>query len=134
MSKLILYFLILFNLYICENKEEALIFEINANIIKEKEFTVQAGQEFIIKLFSPSTSFVLLNKNEKDSVSFIKTEYQLEYCKEIKVYRDEKGYILYFFKANSVTEEPKLLKFTDSYSYLKQSNPIPKLIIKINVN
>ena len=136
MPKFIIYFIILFSLHICEKKEEASIFEVNANISKEKEFTVQAGQEFIIKLYSSTTSLVLLNKNEKDSVSFIKTEYELEYDKkkQQQLLRDEKGYILYFFKANAITEEPKLLKFADAYSYLKESNPVPKLIIKINVN
>ena len=74
MSKFIIYFLILFNLYICEKKEEIIVFEVNPNLGNEIEFTVQTGQEFIIKLFSYTASYVFINKNEKDSISFIKSE------------------------------------------------------------
>ena len=123
------------NLYNCEKKEESIVFEVNPNLVKEKEFTVNSGQEFIIKLYSRYTPWVLLNKNEKDYVTFIKTDYIEEYDEKDKTNRDKrKGYVLYYFKASSITKEPKLLKFTDTYTYLRESNPTPKFIIKINVS
>ena len=134
MSKFIICFLFLLNLYNCEKKQETLIFEVNPNIDNEKEFNVNVGQEFIIKVYCNLNSWVFLNKNEKDTISFIKSDYQAEYDKDEELGLGRKGYLFYFFKANSKTEEPKLLKFTDTYSYLRQTNPIPKFIIKINVN
>ena len=134
MSKFIIFFLFLLNLYKCEKKQEILIFEVNPNIDNEKEFNVNVGQEFIIKVYCNLNSWVFLNKNEKDTISFIKSDYQAEYDKDEELGLGRKGYLFYFFKANSKTEEPKLLKFTDTYSYLRQTNPIPKFIIKINVN
>ena len=135
MLKFIICFSFLLNLYNCEKKEESMTFEVNPNLGKEKEFNVNSGQEFIIKLYSRYTSWVLLNKNEKDSVTFIKTDYIEEYEEKDKKDREKRrGYILYYFKANSITKEPKLLKFTDTQTYLKESNPTPKFIIKINVN
>ena len=116
-------------------KEESIVFEVNPNLVKEKEFTVNSGQEFIIKLYSRYTPWVLLNKNEKDYVTFIKTDYIEEYDEKDKTNRDKrKGYVLYYFKASSITKEPKLIKFTDTHTYLRESNPIPKFIIKINVS
>ena len=134
MSKLIICFLFLLNLYNCEKKQETLIFEVNPNIDNEKEFNVNVGQEFIIKLYCSINSWVFLNKNEKDTITLIETDYQAVHDKDEELGLGRKGYLLYFFKANSITEEPKLLKFTDTYSYLRQTNPIPKFIIKINVN
>ena len=135
MLKYIICFLLLLNLYNCEKKTESMVFEVNPNLVKEKEFTVNSGQEFIIKLYSRDTPWVLLNKNEKDYVAFIKTDYIEEYEEKDKKNRDKrKGYVLYYFKASSATKEPKLLKFTDTYTYLRESNPTPKFIIKINVS
>ena len=134
MSKLIICFLFLLNLYNCEKKQETLIFEVNPNIDNEKEFNVNVGQEFIIKLYCSIDSWVFLNKNEKDTITLIKTDYQTVHDKDEELGLGRKGYLFYFFKANSITEKPKLLKFTDTYSYLRQTNPIPKFIIKINVN
>ena len=50
-----------------------------------------------------------------------------------KILEEEEDIYYIIFKTNSITNEPRLLKFTDTYSYLKQSNPIPKLIVKVNV-
>ena len=134
MSKFIICLFFIFNLYNCEQKEETLIFEVNPNASKEKELNVKVGEEFAIKLYCSSTSWVLLNKNEKESITFLKSEYQAEHYDGEELGLGRRGYLIYFFKANEITKEPKLLKFTDTYSYLKQSNPIPKFIIKINVN
>ena len=135
MLKYIICFLLLLNLYNCEKKAESMVFEVNPNLVKEKEFTINSGQEFIIKLYSRDTPWVLLNKKEKDYVAFLKTDYIEEYEEKDKKNRDKrKGYVLYYFKASSTTKEPKLLKFTDTYTYLRESNPTPKFIIKINVS
>ena len=134
MSKLIICFFFLFNFYNCEKEHKTLIFEINPKINKENEFNVKVGQEFVIKLNCISSSWVLLNKNEKGPVTFIKTEIEIDQRKREAIRVGGRDYLYYYFKSNSITKEPKLLKFTDTYSYLKQTNPTPKLVIKINVN
>ena len=134
MTKFIIYFIPLLNLYNCQKEERPMLFEVNPNIGNEKEFTVQVGQDFIIKLYTSITSYVLLNKNDKDSISYTKSEYQGIHDEDEKLGFGRRGYILYFFKANAVTDSPKLLKFSDTYSYLRERDPSPKFIVKINVN
>ena len=134
MSKSILLIILLFKFYVCQKKEIPEIFEINPKQIAETEITVQAGKEFCIKIYCIGTSYVLLNKNENnDSITLIKTDSITEHYEEENI-GGRRSHLLYYFKANSITKEPKLLKYTDTYSYLKQSNPIPKLLIKVNVN
>ena len=134
MSRYLIFILFLFNFYNCEKKEEIAIYEVNPNIGKEKEFNVKVGDEFAIKLLCSSSSWVFLNKKEKDSVTFLKSDHEEEHYDGEQLGLGRRGYIFYFFRASEVTKEPKLLKFTDTYSYLKQTNPIPKFVIKINVN
>ena len=82
-----------------------------------------------------SISWVFLNKDEvKDSLTFIRTEYEDNRYAGKKVGLGRGGYLIYYFKATSVTKEPKLLKFSDTYSYLKQKEPVPKQVIKINIS
>ena len=133
MSKYILILIFLIKLNVCIKKEVADTFLINPNAESEKEITIEEGKEFCIKLLCFSTSYVLLNKNEnEDSIHFEGTDSISEYYEEENI-GGRKGYLFYFFQAKTVTKESKLLKFTDTYSYLKQKNPIPKLIVKINV-
>ena len=134
MSKFLILIILILNCYICQKKERIEIFEINPNIITEKEITVQSGQEFCIKISTFIKSYVLLNNNENiDSIPLIKTDSITEHYEGEDI-GGRKGYLLYYFKANSITKEPKLLKYTDTYSYLKQSNPEIKVLIKVNVN
>ena len=133
MSKYILLFLILINIYKCDKKEEIETFLINPNLTKEKEINIQTGKLFCIKIPTFTSSYVLLNKKENnDAIPFQKTDSYTEHYEQESI-GGRRGYLLYYFKANSITREPKLLKFTDTYSYLKQKEPIPKLIIKVNV-
>ena len=131
MLKFTIYLFALFNLYYCE---EPLIFEVNPLVNKEVEYNVKQGQEFIIKLVCSTFSYVFLNKNQLNSLTFIKSDYKTDHDKEEKVDFGRRGSLIYLFKANSPTTEPSLLKFTDAYSYLKQENPIPKLVVKINIS
>ena len=133
MSKYILILIFLIKLNVCIKKEVADTFLINPNAESEKEITIEEGKEFCIKLLCFSNSYVLLNKNEnEDSIHFEGTDSISEYYEEENI-GGRKGYLFYYFQAKAVTKESKLLKFTDTYSYLKQKNPIPKLIVKINV-
>ena len=134
MSKNIILLLFLLNLYACEEEAKNIIFKVNPNIDNEKEFNVDSGEEFTIELHSFSSSWVLLNKKELKSLTFIKTNYKFEPVESGLFGPQRKGHVCYIFKANSKTEEPALIKFTDTYYYLKQANPEPKFIIKINVN
>ena len=127
-----IYFIIsyLINIYKCDKKEEIETFLINPNLVKEKEINIQTGKIFCIKIFT--SSYVLLNKKENsDTIPFQKTDSYTEHYEQENI-GGRRGY-LYYFKANSITKEPRVLKFTDTYSYLKQKEPIPKLIIKVNV-
>ena len=124
---------ILLNIYQCIKKEVSLTFPINPLTVSEKEILIESGQEFCIKIFCYTSSYVLLNKNENsDSIPFLGTDSIQEHYENEDI-GGRRGYLLYYFKANSITKEPRLLKFTDTYSYLKEANPIPKLIVKVNV-
>ena len=133
MSKYVLFFLILINIYKCDKKEDIETFLINPNLVKEKEINIQQGKEFCIKISTFTASYVFLNKNENsDAIPLQKTDSYTEHYEGESI-GGRRGYLLYYFKATSITKEPRLLKFTDTYSYLKQKEPIPKLIIKVNV-
>ena len=135
MSRYLIFIFFLLNIYTSEKEEEKVsIYEVNPNLGKEKEFNVKVGDQFAIKLICNSNSWVFLNKNEKDSVTFIKADYEAENDDVEYIGLGRRGYLYYYFRANEITKEPKLLKFTDTYSYLKQTNPTPKFVIKINVN
>ena len=141
MIKFIICLSLLLNRYNCEEwVRRREVFEVNPDLVKEKEFTVKAGEEFIIKVYCASDSWKLLNGDERDTVTFIKIgnikdNDEIEENEYNNIYNPVKikCFTLYYFKANSKTKEPKLLKFTDSFSYLMESNPTAKLIIKINV-
>ena len=142
MSRFILSFILLIlliNVYICQKEGEKIkIFDVivNRNIINE--INVKVGEEFGLKLFcSPGTgkTWILLNKNEiKDPISFIKTGSEKYHYEGEELGLGRGGYLYYYFKAVSATEEPKVLNFTDAYTYLKQENPIPSEFVKINVS
>ena len=133
MSKYILLLLILIQLNICIKKEVADTFYINPNLESEKEITIEEGKEFCIKISCMTKSYVLLNKNEnEDSLHFQGTD-SLEEHYENEYLGGRRSYLLYYFEAKSVTKESKILKFTDTYSYLRQKNPIPTLNVKINI-
>ena len=139
MSIFILIFILLINFYICEKEEKKInIFdvEVERNIINE--FNVKVGEEFGLKFFcSPGTGkvWILLNKNEINvPISFIKTGSENYHYKGEELALGRGTYLSYYFKAVSVTEEPKLLNFTDAYTYLKKENPTPSEFVKINVS
>ena len=133
MSKYILILIFLIKLNVCIKKEVADTFLINPNAESEKEITIEEGKEFCIKLLCFSNSYVLLNKNEnEDSLHFQGTD-SLEEHYENEYLGGRRSYLLYYFEAKSVTKESKVLKFTDTYSYLRQKNPIPTLNVKINI-
>ena len=133
MSKYALFFIFLFNLYFCARPEEVETFLINPHLVSEKEITVETGKEFCIKIPTFSSSFVFLNKKENnDVIPFQKSDAYTEHYEQEDI-GGRRGYLLYYFKANGATKEARLLKFTDTYSYLKQTNPLPKLIVKVNV-
>ena len=139
MSIFILIFILLINFYICEKEEKKINIidvEVERNIINE--FNVKVGEEFGLKFFcSPGTGkvWILLNKNEiKDPISFIKTGSEKYHYEGEELGLGRGTYLYYYFKAVSVTEEPKLLNFTDAYTYLKKENPTPSEFVKINVS
>ena len=73
MSKYILLFLILINIYKCDKKEEIETFLVNPNLVKEKEINIQIGNIFCIKIPTFTSSYVLLNKKENsDTIPFQK--------------------------------------------------------------
>ncbi len=138
MSLYILIF-ILINFYICEKEEKKInIFdvEVDRNIINE--FNVKVGEEFVLKFFSfpgAGKTWILLNKNEiKDPIAFIKTGVEKYHYEGEELGLGRGTYLYYYFKAVSVTEEPKLLNFTDAYTYLQEENPTPSEFVKINVS
>ena len=139
MSKFILSFLLLLNFYICQKEQNKInIYDVivNQNIINE--INVKVGEEFGLKLFcSPGTgkTWILLNKNEiKDPIAFIKTGQENYYYEGEELGLGRGGYLYYYFKAVSATEEPKVLNFTDAYTYLREENPTPSEFVKITVS
>ena len=133
MSKYFLLLISLFNLYYCAKPDEVETFLINPNLVKEKEITIEAGKEFCIKIPTFTSSYVFLNKQENtDAIPFQKSDSYTEHYEGEEI-GGRRGYLLYYFKANASTKEPRLLKFTDTYSYLRETNPAPKLIVKVNV-
>ena len=80
-----------------------------------------------------SSSYVLLNKKDNNDVIVFQKTGSIDEHYDGENIGGRRGYLLYYFKTNSITNEPRVLKFTDTYSYLRQSNPIPKLIVKVNV-
>ena len=133
MSKFILLILFLFDVYYCTKKEEPETFLINPNSLSEKEITIKSGKEFVIKLACFSSSYVLLNKKDNNDVIVFQKTGSIDEHYDGENIGGRRGYLLYYFKTNSITNEPRVLKFTDTYSYLRQSNPIPKLIVKVNI-
>ena len=138
MTKYILFFLfVLLNLYNCEKEDKVKIYDVILNQGKTNEFNVKKGEEFALRLFcSPGTnSLILLNKKEnQDSLTYIKSDYEIVHYEGEELGLGRMGYLYYYFKATSETEEPKLIKFTDAYTYLQKENPTPTEIVKINVN
>ena len=133
MSKYITLLIILFNLYYCSKPEEVETFLINPNLVKEKDLSIEIGKEFCIKIPTFISSYVLLNKKENaDTIPLKKTDSYTEHYKNENL-GGRRGYLLYYFKANAATKEPRLLKFTDTYSYLREKDPKPKLIVKVSV-
>ena len=133
MSRYILFLIILLKVSNCLKREVADTFLINPNTINEKEINIQSGKEFCIKLSCVTSSYVLLNKNENDdAIPFLGSD-SIEDHYEGESFGGRRGYLLYYFNAKSITKESRLLKFTDTYSYLRQQNPVPKLIVKVNV-
>ena len=131
--KYIFVLFLLLNYNVCEGIDNAIIFEVNIFNGNGGEFNVKAGDIFALKLNTARYSWVMLNKNEiKDSVSFLKTDVSNPEPKDELGFA-KSGYLYYYFKANGKTKEPVLLKFTDAYSYLKEDNPTPKEIFRINV-
>ena len=132
--KPILYLLILLILSDCKEIDNAIFFEVNLFTGKGGEYNVKTGDIFALKLKTVAHSWVLLNKNEiKSSVTFLKTDISEPQPRD-SMGNEKSGYLYYYFKANSKTTEPVLLKYTDAYSYLKQADPIPKEVFKINVD
>ena len=139
MSRFILTFILLLNFYICEKEEGKIkIFdvEVERNIINE--FNVKVGEEFGLKFFcSPGTGnvWILLNRTEfKDPIAFIKTGSEPYHYVGEELGLGSGSYLYYYFKAVSVTKEPKLLNFIEAHTYLQQENPIPSEFVKINVS
>ena len=135
--KIILGLLFLFGLINCdETGGNVMIYDVVLNKgDSANEFNVKSGEEFALKFNCISISWVFLNKIEvKDYLTFLRTEYEDNRYAGNKIGLGRGGYIYYYFKATSVTKEPKLLKFSDVYSYLKQKEPVPKQIIKINIS
>ena len=132
--KCILYLVFLIILSDCKGIDNAIFFEVNRFTGNGGEYNVKVGDIFALKLNTVANSWVLLNKNEiKSSVTFLKTDISEPQPKD-SLGNERGGYLYYYFKANSKTTEPVLLKFTDAYSYLKQAEPIPKEVFKINVD
>ena len=138
MTKYILFFLfVLLNLYNCEKEDKVKIYDVILNQGKTNEFNVKKGEEFALRLYlGPGTkSIVLLNKKEnQDSLTYIKCDYEIVHYEGEELGLGRMGYLYYYFKATSETEEPKLIKFTDAYTYLQKENPTPTEIVKINVS
>ena len=133
MPKYITLLIILFNLYHCAKQDEIETFLINPSLVKEKDLLIEVGKEFCIKIPTFLSSYVLLNKKENsDVIPFQRTDSYTEHYENENL-GGRKGYLLYYFKANSITKEHRLLKFTDTYSYLREKEPKPKLIVKVNV-
>ena len=139
MSYFILGFILLINFYICQKEDQKInIYDVvlNQNIITE--INVKVGEEFGLKLFcSPGIgkTWILLNKNEiKDPIAFIKTGSENYHYEGEELGLGRGGYLYYYFKAISVTEEPKILNFTDVYTYLREENPTPSEFVKITVS
>ena len=134
MIKHFLSLLLLLNLYNSKEMDNAIFYEVHIFNGKGGEFNVKVGDIFALKLFTGKHSWVFLNKNEiKESISFIKSDYINNPESSDIIGLGRSGYIYYYFKAISPTKEPVLLNFTDAYSYLKQENPIPREVFKINV-
>ena len=138
MTKYILFFLFLLNLYNCEKEGKVNFFDVVLNQGKTNEFNVKVGEEFALRLYcSPGrkSTWVFLNRKEnQDSLTFIKSDYETKHYEGEELGLGRTGYLIYYFKATSETEEPKLIKFTDANSYLQQENHTPTEIVKINVN
>ena len=139
MSRFFLGFILLINFYICQKEEVKInIFDVKVNQNIINEIHVKVGEEFGLKLFcAPGTgkTWVLLNKNEiKDPIAFIKTGSEKYHYEGEELGLGRGGYLYYYFKAVSATEEPKILNFTDIYSYLKQENPTPSEFVKVTVS
>ena len=136
MSKIILCLLFLVGFINSdEDSGKVQIYDIVLNKGDINEFNVKSGEEFALRFNCVSISWVFLNKDEvKDSLTFIRTGYEDNRYAGKKVGLGRGGYLIYYFKATSVTKEPKLLKFSDVYSYLKQKEPVPKQVIKINIS
>ena len=138
MTKYILFILFVLNLSNCEKEEKVSIFEVIVNQGKNNEFNVKAGEEFALKLSCSAgkkSTWVLLNRKEiQESLTFIKSDYEIVHYEGEELGLGRKGYLIYHFKASSVTKEPILIKFADAYTYLQQENPTPDEIVKINVN
>ena len=138
MTKYILFFLFILNLSNCENEDKVNVYDVVLNQGKTNEFNVKVGEEFALRLYcSPGikATWVFLNRKEiQDSLTFIKSDYENVHYEGEELGLGRMGYLYYYFKATSETEEPKLIKFTDAYTYLKKENPTPTEIVKINVN
>ena len=138
MSKIILYLLFLLGLINNEEtKGNVMVYDVVLNKGDNiNEFNVKSGEEFALRFNCVSVSWVFLNKDEvKDGLTFIRTDIEdSHYTGKTDGYRRGGGYLIYHFKATSATKEPKLLKFADVYSYLKQKEPVPKQVIKINIS
>ena len=139
MSRFILSFILILNFCIRQNEENKIkIYDVvvNQNVINE--INVKVGEEFGLKLFcipGLGKTWVLLNKNEiKDPISFIKTGHENYHYDGEELGLGRGGFLYYYFKAVSATEEPKVLNFTDAYTYLQQENPTPSEFVKVTVS
>lgn len=137
MIQIILCLLLVVNIFNSENTDIKM-FEINNLKSNENQFTVNSGEEFALKIYlnlSIGNSWVFTNKNEiKDSLTFIKSDIQLIREEEYNYLSGRRGYIYYYFKALKETDEPIMIKFCDTLTWLNNDNPDPTAVVKINIS
>ena len=121
MSKLILCFVLLFNIYICEEIKQVRTFEEKD---LGKELHIRLGEEFAIKTKGAVLGTVywgFTNKEEtKEFVQYLRRDY-------------EKGYHYHYFKAIKVTNGPLSLTFSRLILLVKPTGNPPTITFKINV-
>ena len=111
MSKLILFLLILFNIYICEEPPKNVrVFEKKS---RENKIDVRLGEEFVLKFVNhPGLGYTwnFLNKNERQETLQFLRSYEGSQYGRLHIPGNPRN-VYYQFKAIKKTNEDVILKF-----------------------
>ena len=144
MSKFVLCLLLLIGLYNCETFEGVKVYEIQRNVngLNEVAISASVGEEFALKFRgNPSTGYtwVLLNANEVED-SLLGTNFESNgFADYVADSKDRylvggAGSFYYKFKANKVSNEAKILRFSYQRTWENNDNNVPDAVVKITVS